>query len=118
SSRLALPALYVPGRLLHITPHADFGWPRGWMPSKTPDRADLLETMFDGMGRAVPVLQSYYDETLLPDKYRNNLLLARWGIRAVTRYPLVPRGASFEAVTEHVLAQGKDIARPVGVTVG
>src|SRR6185437_13846568 len=31
--------LYAPMRLLHVTPHADFGWPRGWMGSKSPDRA-------------------------------------------------------------------------------
>jgi putative heme-binding domain-containing protein len=113
----SLPADYVPGRLLHVTPHADFGWPRGWMASKTPQRADLLDTMFDGMGRAVPVGAAYYDEALLPAKYRDNLLLARWGIRAVKRYPLEPRGASFKA-GEHLLLTGRDQARPVGVAVG
>jgi putative heme-binding domain-containing protein len=112
-----LPALFVPGRLLHVTPHADFAWPRGWMAEKTPERADLLETMFAGMGRAVPVGQAYYDETLLPAQYRHSLLVARWGIRAVTRYPLERRGASFKA-TEHTLLAGKDQARPVGVCVG
>jgi putative heme-binding domain-containing protein len=113
----SIPAEYVPGRLLHVTPHAYFSWPRGWMPLKTPDRADLLDTMFDGMGRAVPVGEAYYDETFLPAKYRDNLLVARWGIRAVTRYPLEHRGASFKA-TEHVLLSGRDQARPVGVAVG
>jgi putative heme-binding domain-containing protein len=113
----SIPAEYVPGRLLHVTPHAYFSWPRGWMPLKTPDRADLLDTMFDGMGRAVPVGEAYYGETFLPAKYRDNLLLARWGIRAVTRYPLEHRGASFQA-TEHVLLSCRDQARPVGVAVG
>ncbi len=112
----SLPALFVPGRLLHVTPHADFAWPRGWMAEKSPERFDLLETMFAGMGRAVPVGQAYYDEDHFP-AYRHNLLVARWGIRAVTRYPLVPRGASFQAV-EHLLLSGKDQARPVGVAVG
>src|SRR5262249_38871001 len=101
----SIPAAYVPGRLLHVTPHAYFSWPRGWMPLKTPDRADLLETMFDGLGRAVPVGQAYYGETFLPAKYRDNLLLARWGIRALTRYPLERRGASFKT-TEHVVLTG------------
>ncbi len=112
-----LPTDFVPGRLLHVTPHADFAWPRGWMASKTPDRADLLKTMFDGMGRGVPVGQSYYDEEYLPAKYRDNLLLARWGSRALTRYPLRHRGASFET-QEHVLLQGFEQTRPVGVAVG
>jgi putative heme-binding domain-containing protein len=113
----SIPADYVPGRLLHVTPHAYFSWPRGWLPSRTPDRADLLETMFDGMGRAVPVGQAYYGDTFLPEKYRDNLLLARWGIRALTCYPLEHRGASFKA-TEHILLAGRNQARPVGVTVG
>ena len=112
-----LPLDYVPGRLLHVTPGADFGWPRGWMPSKTPDRADLLQTMVRDMGRGVPVGQSYYDEPDLPAKYRNNLLLARWGRRSLTRYTLTREGATFRA-NEHVLLEGLDQARPVGVTVG
>ena len=112
-----LPALYVPGRLLHVTPHSNFQWPRGWMLHKTPERTDLLQTMFDGMGRAVPVGQSYYDETFLPEKYRHNLLIARWCTRTVARYPLEPRGASFKT-TEQPLLAGKDLVRPVGVAVG
>jgi putative heme-binding domain-containing protein len=111
------PQAYVPGRLIHVTPHSDFGWPRGWMPQITPDRADLLETMFGGMGRAVPVGQAYLDSPAWPAKFRNNLLLARWGIRAVMRYPISHRGASF-AATEYPLLVGKNQARPVGVTVG
>jgi putative heme-binding domain-containing protein len=113
----SLPLAYVPGRLIHVTPHADFGWPRGWMPHITPDRADLLETMFTGMGRAVPVGQAYLDGPTIPAKFRNNLLLARWGVRAVMRYPVSPRGASFRAA-EFPLLVGKNQARPVGVTVG
>jgi putative heme-binding domain-containing protein len=113
-----LPAGYVPGRLLHVTPHAYFSWPRGWMVSKTPDRADLLDDLYDKLGRAVPVGQAYYHETYLPEKYCHNLLVARWGIRAVTCYPLVPQGASFKAASEEVLLQGKNNARPVHVAVG
>ncbi len=112
-----LPLDYVPGRLLHVTPGADFGWPRGWMPTKTPDRADLLRTMVQDMGRGIPVGQTYYDEPGLPDRYRGNLLLARWGRRAVTRYEVRRHGATFQA-TEHVLLEGLDTARPVGVAVG
>lgn len=113
-----MPAAYVPGRLVHVTPYADFGWPRGWMPQKTPERADLLETMFDGLGRAVPVGQDFYDDDLLPARYRNNLLVARWCTRAVTRYPVRPRGASFQATEEIKLLEGRNQARPVGVCVG
>jgi putative heme-binding domain-containing protein len=113
----SLPHAYVPGRLVHVTPHSDFGWPRGWMPHITPDRADLLETMFTGLGRAVPVGEAYLDSPALPERLRHSLLVARWGIRAVMRYPTSPRGASFEA-KESPLLLGKNQARPVGVTVG
>ncbi|MGE3316579.1 MAG: c-type cytochrome, partial [Planctomycetaceae bacterium] len=111
------PHAYVPGKLLYVTPHSDFSWPRGWMPTITPDRADLLEPIFNGMGRAVPVGQSYYDDDYLGAKFRNNLLVARWCIRAVTRYPLKSRGASFKA-DEEMLITGENQARPVGVSVG
>ncbi len=88
-----MPADYVPGRLNHVTPHTYFSWPRGWMLSKTPDRMDLLETMISTLGRAVPVGQSYYDDTYLPAKYRNSLLVARWCTRQITFYPLQHRDA-------------------------
>ncbi|MDP6443425.1 MAG: galactose-1-epimerase [Pirellulaceae bacterium] len=112
-----LPTEYVPGKLIHVTPHADFGWPRGWMARMTPDRADLLETIVPNMGRAVPVGQSYYNEEFLPEKYRDNLLVARWGTRSINRYPLKKRGASFSA-EELTLLEGFDTTRPVGVAVG
>ncbi|HEX4149968.1 MAG TPA: hypothetical protein VHY20_13310, partial [Pirellulales bacterium] len=113
----ALPVQYVPGRLLYVVPHAYFSWPRGWLPSKTPERADLLDTVVDNLGRFVPVGQSYYDDPLLGEKYRNNLLVARWCIGAVTRYPLEPRGAEFKAPEFHLL-DGRNQARPVGVCEG
>lgn len=113
----SIPASYVPGRLNHVTPFADFSWPRGWMLQKTPDRADLLATMTTNLGRFVPVLQAYYDDDFLPEKYRNNLLVARWCTRSVPRYPLKPRGASFQT-EEQPLLVGRNNARPVGVSVG
>ena len=112
-----MPALYVPGRLLHIVPGAYYSWPRGWLRSKTPDRADLLDTLNEKLGRFVPVGQSYYNDTFLPEKYRNNLLVARWCTRQVTRYPLVKSGATFKA-DEFPLLVGQNEARPVGVAVG
>jgi putative heme-binding domain-containing protein len=113
----SMPAEYVPGRLNHVTSHSYFSWPRGWMLSKTPDRKDLLDTMITTLGRAVPVGQWYYDDTFLPAKYRNALLVARWCTRKITYYPLQPHGATFKC-EEHELLVGRDQARPVGVTVG
>jgi putative heme-binding domain-containing protein len=111
-----LPSLYAPGRLLHVTEGSYFSWPRGWLQSKTPDRADILPTVNEEMGRAVPVLQTYYDEDYLP-KFRNSLMVARWCRRQVTYFPLKPQGRSFTA-KEQVLLEGRDQARPVGVCVG
>ncbi len=113
----SMPADYVPGRLNHVTPQSYFSWPRGWMVSKTPERKDLLDTMITTLGRAVPVGQSYYNDTYLPEKYRHALLVARWCTRKVTYYPLEQNGATFKC-QEHELLIGRDQARPVGVTVG
>lgn len=112
-----LPSAYVPGRLLHVTEGSYFSWPRGWLQSKSPDRADILPSLNEELGRFVPVLQSYYSDGYLPEKYDNNLLVARWCRRQVTRYPLEAKGSTFTA-KEHVLLEGSDQARPVGVCVG
>jgi putative heme-binding domain-containing protein len=108
---------YAPARLLHVTPHVDFAWPRGWLPSKSPDRADLLETMNPNLGRGVPCDMVNYDEPFFPDDLRNSLLMCRWDRMAVNRYRTRPRGASFEA-DELPFLTGENDVRPVGVTVG
>ena len=113
----SLPADYVPGRLLHVTPHAYFSWPRGWMPSKQPHRPDLLETMNDHLGRYVPVGEVDYEDAYLPAKYRHSLLVDRWGEHKLVYCPIEPRGASFKA-EEHDLLLCRGDARPVGVAVG
>ena len=112
-----IPALYAPGRLMHVTEGSYWSWPRGWMPSKSPDRADLLPMVNEEMGRAVPVLQTYYADGYLPAKYDNSLMVARWCRRQVTYFPLEPKGSTFTA-KEHILLEGRDQARPVGVCVG
>ncbi|MBA4190218.1 MAG: hypothetical protein C0467_19710 [Planctomycetaceae bacterium] len=106
---------YAPAKLLHVTPHAHFGWPRGWMARKSPDRADLLDCLHGSLGRGVPCDLAVYDE---PGSaaMRGNLLMCRWDRSAVTRYPLTANGASFTA-TEHVFAQGNNNARPTGITI-
>lgn len=112
-----MPALYAPGRLIHVTEGAYYSWPRGWLLSKTPDRADLLPTVNEKMGRAVPVLQTYYADGYLGEQYDNNLLVTRWCRRTVSNFPLQRKGSSFTA-EESTLLEGKDQARPVGICVG
>lgn len=113
----SLPALYVPGRLLHITPGAYFAWPRGWMPEKGPWRADLLDTLHPSLGRYVPTGMAYYDDDFLPAACRHRLYVAEWGAGKLLRYPLRAHGASFKAEQEEFL-RGPPGVRPVGVAVG
>jgi hypothetical protein len=107
----------VPGRLLNITPHAYFSWPRGWLVEKQPWRADLLDTLNPDLGRYVPTGQAYYNDPFLPEKLRDNLLVAEWGKGILYRYPLHPRGASFAAEQAPLLSCLNNM-RPVGVVVG
>ena len=106
---------YAPMRLLHVSPQADFAWPRGWMASKSPDRADLLDSIHPALGRGVPCDLAFYDEPALPG-LRGSLLLCRWGRATVTRYALRPQGAGFTA-EEQVFAHGSNQCRPTGIAV-
>lgn len=111
------PAIYSPGRLLHITQHAYYAWPNGWLRSKAPERLDLLETLNEDLGRYVPVLQTYYNEDVLPAEYKNTLMVTRWGKRTVSYHPLVKFGATFHGPEKDLLVC-QNLARPVGVCVG
>jgi len=112
-----MPNDYVPGRLLHITPHSYFNWPRGWMIEKQPWRSDLLDTMSPDLGRYVPIGMAYYGDAFLGEKYRHALLVPEWGSRKIARYPLQAAGDSFKT-KEEVLLTGDGDARPVSVAVG
>jgi putative heme-binding domain-containing protein len=113
----SLPNEYVPGRLLNITPHAYFSWPRGWLVEKRPWRADLLDTLNPDLGRYVPTGQAYYNDPFLPEKFRDNLLVAEWGKGVLSRYPLNISGATFKAAQAPLLSCTNNM-RPVGVAVG
>jgi putative heme-binding domain-containing protein len=108
---------YAPARLLHVSPHIDFAWPRGWMASKSPDRSDLIEPMLDTLGRGVPCDLVYYDDEHLPSEYRGSLLMCRWDRSAVYQYPIRQRGATY-ATEEKLFLAGKGNARPVGIGIG
>lgn len=113
----SIPTEYVPGRFLHVTPHAYFSWPRGWMHQKQPWRSDLLETMDPNLGRYVPVGMTYYDDPFLPSEYRHCAYVARWDNEKIARYPLSRDGDTFRTAESPFLA-GRDTARPVSVAVG
>ena len=107
---------YAPAKLLHVIPGIDFGWPRGWMASKSPERFDLVEPVCD-LGRGVPCDLAFYDRTHLPESVQGRLLHARWDRYSVTGYKMTSRGTSFSAKEETIL-QGDDNCRPVGLAVG
>ena len=111
------PAIYSPGRLLHISQHAYFAWPNGWLRSKAPRRMDLMETINEDLGRYVPVLQAYYNDAGLPEEYRNSLMVTRWGKRTVSWHPLEKFGATFHGEEKDLLVC-QNLARPVGICVG
>lgn len=113
----SIPSAYVPGRLLHITPHAYFNWPRGWMLEKQPWRSDLLDTLTPNLGRYVPVGVCYYDDGFLPSDLRGSLYVPEWGSHKVAQYPLRRVGDTFKT-DERLLMSGEGQARPVGVAVG
>ena len=113
----SMPDRYTPARLMHVSQGIDFGWPRGWIASKTPDRFDLVETMLPAPGRGVPVGMTYYDDPCFPTEYRNCLFQARWDRFTIQRNALAARGASFTAGDAPFLV-GRGMARPIGVAVG
>jgi glucose/arabinose dehydrogenase len=104
---------YAPSRLLHVVDGVDFGWPRGWMASKSPDRYDLIEPVCD-LGRGAPCDLTYYDRPLLGDVVGDRLLMCRWDSFRVTAYRPEPKGMTFTAVEETV-AVGDENCRPVGI---
>ena len=107
---------YSPARLLHVTPHIDFGWPRGWMASKSPERSDLVDAMQEDHGRGVPCDMTWYREPLIP-QLNDKLLVCRWERFSVAAYTLKPHGSTFKA-EEQVIATGEHNARPSGICVG
>ncbi len=110
---------FVPGRMLYITEHSYFNWPRGWMTEKQPWRSDLLQTMTPHLGRYVPCGACYYNEDFFPAEYRDCLFVARWCNRTIPRCPLQKTNDAF-ATTELPFVVGRDegMTRLLNVAVG
>ena len=87
---------YAPARSLHVTPHADFGWPRGWIAweesrPRRPARADDRRRLAGASPATWPIMTS----RTWPTPCLPACSMCRWDRMAVYRYPLDPRGASF-----------------------
>ena len=91
----SMPDRYTPARLMHVSQGVDFGWPRGWIASKSPDRFDLVETMLPAPGRGVPVGMAYYDDAYFPAEYRNCLFQDRWDRFSIQRNALAAARRQF-----------------------
>ena len=103
---------YVPSRLLFVVAGGHYNWPRGWME----DRPDNLPALA-GMGREVPVGLAVYDDARLPEDYRGNILVARWGQGKIDRFAPSREGSGYKAreIPWLVCPPGR---RPMAVAVG
>ncbi|MBA4016533.1 MAG: hypothetical protein C0483_05040 [Pirellula sp.] len=103
---------YAPAKLLHVArTGTDFGWPRGWMASKSPDRLDLNEPICD-LGRGVPCDLLCYPSRYAPAAWKNRLLMCRWDRHSVTAYD-----SRTSSTREETVLVGEENCRPVGIAV-
>ena len=108
-----------PCRLLHIVPGGDYGYRyrlgrRGTHPftswfGKLPGTLGMVA----GTGEAPSGIISYQSDNL-PEDYRGDLLGTAWGVHAIERFQLKPRGATFESVAETIVKGDRNF-RPVGI---
>ena len=108
---------YSPARLLHVAPQANFFWPRGWMASMSPDRADLLEVDERRIGS-----RGAGGHRLLrrPAAGREVSRHAAGGLLGSAEGGGLFAGTARRELSSHrvsVFAR-RETARPVGVTVG
>jgi putative heme-binding domain-containing protein len=102
---------YMPTRVLHVVPGADFGWRRGtgrfpaWY-------ADTLPSVIDiGLSSPTGIFFGYGTE--FPQKYRDALYLLDWSYGRIIAVHLKKKGASYSAEQETFIA-----GRPLNVTDG
>ena len=83
---------YMPNRVLHVVPGADYGWRRGtgrwpaWYPDTLPSVVDI--------GLASPTGVIFGHGAKFPAKYQNALFLCDWAYGRILAVHLTPQGAS------------------------
>lgn len=102
---------YMPTRVLHVVPGADFGWRRGtgrfpaWY-------ADTLPSVIDiGLSSPTGIYFGYGSE--FPKKYREALYILDWSYGRIIAVHLQSTGASYTATQEDFVT-----GRPLNVTDG
>ncbi|MEX0677062.1 MAG: PVC-type heme-binding CxxCH protein [Pirellulales bacterium] len=115
------PDSLPPCRLMHIVAGGNYGYRyrngRKGVHPFTAWNGELPGTlpMVAGTGEAPSGIVAYESDHL-PADYVGDLLVTSWGDHRIERYRLVPRGASFRAVPEAIVA-GDENFRPVGIAV-
>lgn len=102
---------YMPTRVLHVVPGADFGWRRGtgrfpaWY-------ADTLPSVIDiGLSSPTGIYFGYGSE--FPQQYRDALYILDWSYGRIIAVHIKPHGATYSAEQETFIA-----GRPLNVTDG
>lgn len=102
---------YMPTRVLHVVPGADFGWRRGT--SRWPAYyADTLPSVIDiGLSSPTAVFFGYGAKFPPPDQ--NALFICDWSYGRIIAVRLKPAGSSYTATQENFIT-----GRPLNVTDG
>lgn len=102
---------YMPTRVLHVVPGADFGWRRGtgrfpaWY-------ADTLPSVID-IGLSSPTGIYFGHGSDFPQKYREALYIMDWSYGRIIAVHLQSTGATYNATQENFVT-----GRPLNVTDG
>ena len=100
---------YMPTRVLHVVPGADFGWRRGtgrWPVS----HEDTLPSVVD-IGLSSPTGICFGYGTDFPAKFEEALYIADWSYGRIIAVQLTPEGASYRGAQETFVS-----GRPLNVT--
>ncbi len=100
---------YVPNRVLHIVPGADYGWRRGtgrwpaWYPDTLPSVVDI--------GLASPTAVTFGHGAKFPAKYQKAFYICDWAYGRILAVHMTPQGASYTGTSELFVG-----GRPLNVT--
>jgi putative heme-binding domain-containing protein len=100
---------YMPTRVLHVVPGADFGWRRGT--GRFPDYyEDTLPSVVD-IGLSSPTAINFGYGARFPAKYQEALYICDWTYGRIIAVHLKPKGASYTGTQETFIS-----GRPLNVT--
>ena len=100
---------YMPNRVLHIVPGADYGWRRGtgrwpaWYPDTLPSVVDI--------GLASPTAVTFGHGAKFPAKYQKAFYICDWAYGRILAVHMTPQGASYTGTSELFIG-----GRPLNVT--